>query len=553
MPSSSALAIDRARSWQRNCVQLAVSSFQTKGIGIPRMMSGGFPNYLELAYGQTLMRHAEQYTHFTGWTYVVISRIATRLAGQKVKMGRKTESPSVTSWNWDRTPGKRLSILDKMRAPNYVKNLDMDMEMIEDHPLLKAIQRPNNVMTNWSLIYITIASMELTGKAYWWFIEEDDGSLSIWPLPSDWVTPVHSDNHLFERYRIHPGGQSGVSEIVDGKDIAYFCLPDPSNPVGAVSPLQSQAPAIAIDEEIQSSQYRFFKNGIFPGMKITTGRLPSMTGTGEGPRPILTSDQRREIREVARALWQSSTNFNEPFIVDGLIEDIQRISQTGEEMSFIESATFNKSRIFQAFGCNPYIVGEVTGVNKAQAVVAESNFNMNVLSPLASMIGEKMSAHIGEDDVFFWLELPETNDPDQKLRNWQAAMPLQIVTVNEVRRELLQLPPLGTERDDELVGNAGGGGFGGGFGGGAPQQGNGGKPGDTQSGMKKLDEIELYAKLRHSRLPNIDAVESFAFEIGISAKRCFDLLEKWADKGWWEYDVFLCGGWFTPEAPDLIA
>ena len=50
-------------------------------------------------------------------------------------------------------------------------------------------------------------------------------------------------------------------------------------------------------------------------------------------RPVLSPDQRREIREAVRALWQGSINYNEPFIVDGLIEDIQRISQTGEEMS----------------------------------------------------------------------------------------------------------------------------------------------------------------------------------------------------------------------------
>lgn len=465
MPSSSALAIDAARSVQRHYIQQASSFIQTKGIGVPRMMSGGFPNYLELAYGQTLMRHAEQYTHFNGWVYVVVSRIATRLAGQKVKMGRKIEeAPSIASWNWDRMPKRRLSVVDKMRAPHYVKNLDTDMELIENHPLLKAIQKPNNVMTSWALIYITVASMELTGKCYWWFIEEDDGTLSIWPLPSDWVTPVHSDNQLFERYRIRPRGQFGVSEIVDGKDIAYFYLPDPSSPVGAQSPLQSQAPAVAIDEEIQSSQYRYFKNGIFPGMKIALARNPDLMGMGEGSRPVLTGDQRREIREAARALWQGSVNFNEPFIVDGLIEDIQRISQTGEEMAFLESATFNKSRIFQAYGMNPYIAGEVTGVNKAQAVVAESNFNVNVLSPLASMIGEKMSAHIGEEDVYFWLELPETSDPDQKLRNWTAILPLQVVTVKEARQELLQLPPLGSERDDELIGGGGGGFGGGGFG-----------------------------------------------------------------------------------------
>lgn len=450
MPSRFSTAISAARSQRQALVSQALGRM-SKGYNMAGIVAGNYNNS-ELGYGQTLMRHTEQQSHFNGWTYVLIHRIATRLAGQKVKMGRKVTDPSVNSWSWDRTPGKRLPLVDKMRAPTFVKNLDTDIELIEDHPLLTAIQEPNSVMTAWALIYVTVASMMLTGKSYWWFIEGEDGELEIWPLPANWVTPIHANGELNSRYRIQPSGHIGATVIVDGDEVACFYLPDPSNPLGAVSPVQSQAPAVAIDEEIQNSQFRYFKNGIFPGMKITIGRLPSMTGVGEGQRPVLTSEQRREIREAARALWQGSINYNEPLVVDGMIEDIQRISQTGEEMAFIDSATFNKSRLFSALGVNPYIVGEVTGVNKAQAVVAESNFNVNVLSPIAEMIGQKMTAHIGEEGVVFWLELPETSDPDQKLRNWQAVLPYGVVKKSEYRQQILGIPPAGDETDDEYIG-----------------------------------------------------------------------------------------------------
>ncbi len=36
-------------------------------------------------------------------------------------------------------------------------------------------------------------------------------------------------------------------------------------------------------------------------------------------------------------------------------------------------------------------------------------------------------------------------------------------------------------------------------------------------------------------------------EVGLSAKRVDYLLEKWTQRGWWEYGVSARTGWFTPQ------
>lgn len=72
--------------------------------------------------------------------------------------------------------------------------------------------------------------------------------------------------------------------------------------------------------------------------------------------------------------------------------------------------------------------------------------------------------------------------------------------------------------------------------------------------MVKADEIELYNEL-WARCP-IDApykdrerVRDVIASLDINEKRALYLLDKWSDRGWYEWGVVIDGGWFTPEAP----
>jgi len=422
------------------------------------VMTGGYPSFMELAYGTTLARQSEQFRHYCGWSYTAINCIARRLAGQKVKMGRKAEAAAeISTWAWDRPPGRKIPFHTRLKAPEFVKSIDSDIEVIETHPLLDAVQNPNPIMTSWDLLFFTVAGLEITGLAYWWITDDTgDGEdrMQIWPLPSDWVTPKHGKT-LFESYVIQPPGQFGVKVEVDASEIVRFPLIDPANPLGTVSPMQAQAPAIAVDEEIQVAQHRAMKNDVIPGLVFRVGRLPSMTGIGEGPRPVLTTEQRRELYDTIRVTHQGVVNFRMPLIIDGMIEGVDRVTYAPAELDFLNSGNAVKSRIFQSYGVNPIVAGEIAGVNRAQAAVADSIFLRGVCNPIAEMIGQKMTQHIGKKDVFFWLEMLEADDPELKLRQMTEASRLKtesgkgLVTKNEWRAQILGLPP--TDDGEETV------------------------------------------------------------------------------------------------------
>ena len=75
--------------------------------------------------------------------------------------------------------------------------------------------------------------------------------------------------------------------------------------------------------------------------------------------------------------------------------------------------------------------------------------------------------------------------------------------------------------------------------------------------MRKADEIAFYSEVRRMRPTGpyqvgAELPDATAARLCMHQNRAYRLLEKWADKGWWEYGVSLRCGWFTPEAPEVL-
>jgi len=438
--------LERARDSHRGRLnslrdRTALALRQTGGGSLPHPYLGRHSSIASLAarFDDTA-KQEEQYKHFVSWVYVAITRIATRAAGQPMRAGRVNVSPQ---------KARRLSTQQKSHAPGYVKAVADDIEPIPTHALLDAISNPNHAMVTWSLMYALLSGLELTGVAYWWMPRTSSG-LQIWPLPSSWVTPVHAKGRLFDSFEVRSTSSMGKPVPVEHQDMAMFLLPDPEDPTRPKSPVQAQAPAVSTDEQIQVAQHRFFQNGIFPQVILHAGRLPDAMGV-PGERPSVTPEQRVELMNAIAAVYDGVVNYNEPLILDGLIENVSKFSQTAQEMDFLQSSEQVKGRIFQAFGVNPIIAGEIAGVNRAQAAVAETLFTTNVVNPLLTMVGQVLTqwARKHEEGTVIWLDMARANDEELNLREWDKAMVHRVATKNEFRVHILGLPEIDREDFNE--------------------------------------------------------------------------------------------------------
>ena len=412
------------------------------------------------------------YKYFKGWPYTCVNAIAKRCARQNPLMGtsnrdskktlsliKSADQKHVKLRLRSMSPEEKhdLFVFRKKSTPWYIqKYASSEIAVIEQHPLLDALMNPNDLMTKWALFYVTIASLELTGRAYWWIYQDkssnsDTGNeIHIWPLPSSWVKPISDGRGFNVEYEVTPPGAAKPFTI-PGNQIAPFILPDPSNPLGAVSPLRTQINAVKLDESIQTAQTVAMDQGIFPGVVLTAGRLPNMPPGAQVVRPVLTKEQRHDIITAIRGAFQGAMNFGEPFIVDGLIESVTPFTKDPIEMAFKESGDIAKSRIFGAYGLNPIIIGEIAGANRAQATAAESNFIQNVVNPMLEMIGEVITFWYGRNDtlqdfgsdssVYIWIEPAEASDADLEMGKWRIGLKSRSVFRNEYRTNVMGLQP----------------------------------------------------------------------------------------------------------------
>lgn len=389
------------------------------------------------------------YQQYRGWLYAAVHALAREAAGQPACVGR-INGEAVEERRAVPTQNKH-AILKKMPQQFRTKMAAQQWEVLYDHPMLDVLEKPNPVQGRWQFVYSFVANLNLTGAAYIVGGEDQDGRMSLYSLPTSWVVPIHKDGPN-SAFRILEPGKSGGGIVLGPENVAFAYLPNPSSLLGALAPATSQANAIKVDEHIQTSQERFFLNGVFPSVIVTIGKNVDATG---GTRPVLTGTQRRQIIGAIRKQMASVENYGNPAIVDGLIEKIDRLSATSNEMGWDKSEDKIRTRILSAFGVHPFILGEPMAVGGyAQASIIHERFCKQVntfLDMLSSTVSQFVADNSDERSrVVVWWEQCEPHDPQLRQQALKAARDKGDITKNEMRAEL-GFPPDETETDTSRV------------------------------------------------------------------------------------------------------
>ena len=401
----------------------------------------GFLNNLNQQ--QAMTQHAEQLQHNVGYTYSIVRTIANTIAGQRFYVGRvkpKQDKDKDAGKGWRRKVASQF-------VPKSLQHFSDDIEVQAKHPFLDTINRPNPLMGKFALINNTFTCLELCGIMYWWFrFPGDDGdeeieTPQIWPIPPSWVEPQHEGGKLFSSYKICPEGFVQPI-IVPGKSIGMFYYPDPANPVRPLSPMQALARTVMVDEQIEECQRRHFLNSHNPGLAVIVGKLPGTEGLGiESQDPILTKAQRAQITDALNQEWRGAKNYNNPIILDGMIKDVKKITNTPQQMDYGESGKLAKERLAQCWGISPVILGDMQNANRAGSTVAKKHFYDIVCNPRIAMFSEAMTHqiipmfddNIPDEDTVAWVETLVAVDEDYQLAVHEAMMDRDAMKINEWR------------------------------------------------------------------------------------------------------------------------
>ena len=367
----------------------------------------------------------EQLAAFRSWVFAAIRPICNRIAAQPVRVAKGKQGGRYGTKATDHQP-------------------------MQTHPILDLLADPNDLMTGWGMMWATVASINLCGRAFWWVPE---GNQECYLLPASWIKGFEGTAR-FQSWRVQP---EGTGEFIDlpSERVVYFAFPDPGSPWGSISPLASIAEAVSNDADILLSQRSAFRRGIHPTHAIIVGKDP-VDGVPGGLRPRLTHAQQRQIIEAVRKRYAGAERHGEPLILDGLIEDIKRLSLTPEELDWQQSAVQMKERILQGFGVSPYILGGSEPGSRAASTAAEMHFLATTVNPLIRMMSEAMTEWLAPmfgGGLRVWIEEAVCNDDEQNLRWATLLAQMGVLTAHELRR----LAPFGLPEDDTFDGTLVGG------------------------------------------------------------------------------------------------
>jgi len=396
------------------------------------------------------------YLHFRGVVQAAIRPIANTVAGQDVRIAklRKPDSSRATARSirsirpvngmetafWARTNDGREVLL-----PKHLKASAPDLEIHETHRALDLLEDPNPVMTDWHLLWLTVVNMDLTGRAYWWDTKTSarrtQGGHVVWPLPTSWVVPDH-EGGLFSGWKVFPGGGM-ESKDVPGHEIILYHYPDPSSLLGSRSPVEAQHRAVRTDESIQLAQEALFENGMFPRYAIFAGD-PADEEEEDGT-PMLPEHMHLLMETAIAQRWVGAQRTGTPILLSALFKKLERISNTVEEMDFLDSGKSTYDRITQGIGSHPYVMGATEPSSRAASAEARRHFGDFTINPRLELISKVMSKKFaprfsnGRDRLVMWVEPYTPDDREERRADWEVLAKYQSCNRNELRAGLLGL------------------------------------------------------------------------------------------------------------------
>lgn len=393
-----------------------------------------------------------RYALFRGWVHAAVNALAVEASGQEPHVGRMTGGKNNGKPKQQKN-SRLVKDYDIRKMPKFAatKAAKEQIEVFQDHPLLDSLNKPNPIQYGWQFVYSFVANLCLTGWGYIVGGTNDEGEIEFYSIPTTWVHPDHSEG-AFSKFRIiNPSNPTTNAEPLTREQVAFAYLPNPADPLAALAPAQAQNEAVKIDERIQTSQVLFFENALFPSAIVTIGKNPHPDVPG-GMRPRLSAAQRRQVYGAIRKVSAGVANYGNPAIIDGMIESIERLSATQNEIGWEKSEKSVRTRILSAFGVHPFILGEEMAGSYAQAYVVQDRFcrRVNVfLSLLGTIMTDFAPPLLGknnDDKMLVWWEEAKATDPSMEKSLWEGARGRDDITQNEFRA-FMNLPP--DEDDNE--------------------------------------------------------------------------------------------------------
>lgn len=315
--------------------------------------------------------------------------------------------------------------------------MERSTEILETHPALKIINRPNSLMVGTFLKRYTLWWYLLRGNAYWFLSTPQVGSgqvKEIWPLIANLVRPLPET--LRQGVGIFTGRQvidyeyniSGRIETLPGENVVHFRTPNPFDYWEGLSPLTAAMLPIQTDIAQGDWQRDFFQeDNAIPSALLSFPSTTSPTDF-ERQRELISA----QLREGQKRIFTRAGDLK-----------VETITQTLEQMQILESRRFTKEQIDRIYGIPDGIFSSAS--SRDSILASEITFTKNTIQPLLNYMTQQLNGdfapYFGED----LLVAPDIVPQDKALAVQEHTIYGQDRTLLENRELLglgtLEIPP----------------------------------------------------------------------------------------------------------------
>lgn len=255
----------------------------------------------------------------------------------------------------------------------YRATPDGGREVVSDHPVARALRRPNSWQTTFAFVELLMAQLALCGNHFTLPVRGGGGELvELLPLAPEWITVERGDWEPRYTLRI-PGGEPrtlGPGGLLHVRGLGWDGLT-------GWDPVRLARETLGLSLSAEETAASLFKNSARPsGALINDGEL--------GP------DEFEQLRQEINEVYVGAHNSGRPMLFSNGLK-WQRMSMTPEDTQFIEQRRYLVEEVARFFGVDPVMIF-MSGETQAYASV-EAKFGQHVIQtllPLAVRVEQEL-------------------------------------------------------------------------------------------------------------------------------------------------------------------
>ena len=370
---------------------------RTAPLPVPRSRSSGFTPIFKRGGLNVapLTTHTEQTASYKGWVYAAVSTIAADMR--------------TNDWGLYKKVGKHRDDWE---------------ELSEDNEFADFLNAPNNSDTWGDFLETASIQLDLTGEVYIHLISSGKRIVGLEVIYTEWVDDRVVENGKHVGWKVTVPGYT--QKIMSKDEVVQLKYPHPKEPFRGASPVEAFALSYNLDLYAKAYGSNLMQNRAIPDVIISTEQE-------------ITPEQADIIRE--RYKDRHLNRPGEPAVF-GQGSKIQIVSQTLQDLAFIEVAGLTREQILAIYKVPPSKLGISGDVNKASAREVNRSYNENALLPRLRRFEEILNLKILPlvfgvkwRSMYFEFRSPVDEDEVVILRRANDAFDRGTITFNEYRRE----------------------------------------------------------------------------------------------------------------------